>query len=167
MEIIIPVGSIVWGKEQREPLPALISFPSCRHPLWSLQGTWRPRNLESFCRELWCCLWKALPDRRGTFLGQLLEHARAFQSMLEGRCGLRHRLTVGDHFPIRAPTQGQLQKCDQSRFGQTQVRLERRQSDGAISMGHASLLKCAKEKPRPFETWQGCVGSFTNLASKP
>jgi hypothetical protein len=80
VEIVIPVGSCVWGKQMFEPLLMFISFPLCRHPPWSLRGA---TYLESFCREL-RGLWEPLPEGTGPFLRQLLERTRSFQSMPQG-----------------------------------------------------------------------------------
>ena len=80
VEITIPVNSGVWDKYQHEPLLMFVSFPLCRHPPWSLQGT---NNLANFRREL-RGVWPALPERAGPLLRKLLQRTREFQSMPEG-----------------------------------------------------------------------------------
>jgi hypothetical protein len=81
LEIVVPVGSSVWTKQQHEPLLIFISFPLCRHPpWWSLRGT---NYLDSFGREL-SSVWEAMPERTGPLLFKLLQRTREFQSMSEG-----------------------------------------------------------------------------------
>jgi hypothetical protein len=80
LEIVIPVGSSIWGKKMHEPLLMFIFFPLCRHPPWSLRGT---NYLESFCGKL-CSLWETVPGGARNLLLELLERTRSFQSMPEG-----------------------------------------------------------------------------------
>jgi hypothetical protein len=61
LEIVVPVGSGVWTKEQHEPSLMFVSFPLCRHPPWSLRGT---NCLDSFRQELHS-VWEAMPERTG------------------------------------------------------------------------------------------------------
>jgi hypothetical protein len=114
LEIVIPVGSLVWGKQLHEPLLMFISFPLCRHPPWSLRGT---NYLESFCREL-RRMWHTLPDRTGTFLRQLLKCTRSFQSMSEG---LVRPMLSSDHWrPLpdsSSDGRGRIRKRDRDRCG--------------------------------------------------
>jgi hypothetical protein len=114
LEIVIPVGSRVWGKHLHEPLLMFISFPLCRHPPWSLRGT---NYLESFCRKL-RGMWEALPDGTGPFLRELLECTRSFQSMPEG---LVRPMLSGHHWrPLSDSSsdgRGRIRKRDRNRRG--------------------------------------------------
>jgi hypothetical protein len=114
LEIVVPVGNLFWGKEQHEPLLMFISFPLCRHPPWSLRGT---NYLDSFCREL-RGMWETVPERTGTFLRQLLERTRAFQSMPEGL--VRPMLSSDYWRPLpdqSSDGRGRLRKRDRDRCG--------------------------------------------------
>jgi hypothetical protein len=79
LEIVVPVGSSVWGEHMFEPLLIFISFPLCRHPPWSFRGT---NYLESFRREL-CRMWESLPERTGPFLRELFQYTGSLQSLPE------------------------------------------------------------------------------------
>ena len=94
VEIVIPVGSGVWSKQQHEPLLMFISFPLCRHPPWSLRGT---NYLENFRREL-RSVWETVPERTGPLLCELLQRTREFQSLPEGV--VRSVLSGDDRRPI-------------------------------------------------------------------
>jgi hypothetical protein len=80
LELTIPVGTEVWGKNQHEPLLMFISFPLCRHPSWSLKKT---GYLAEFCGEL-RGVWEAMPGRARTRLCKLFVRTRLLQSLSQG-----------------------------------------------------------------------------------
>ena len=80
IELTIPVGLTVWGKEQHEPLLMFLCFPLCRYAPWSLKRT---RYLEEFCGEL-RGVWQDVSGWERDLLRKLFVRARRLQSLSEG-----------------------------------------------------------------------------------
>jgi hypothetical protein len=80
IELTIPVGTEVWGKNQHEPLLMYICFPLCRHPPWSLKKT---GYMAEFCGEL-RRVWEAMPRRARSLLRELFVRTRLLQSLSQG-----------------------------------------------------------------------------------